>query len=132
MFSPFRAQRTPDRAWRVDEVFAAAENDLHNLVQAIERINGQRTNQNWNMVFSGVRYGASEIRIDGSIRRAQPPDAVRGNIARIMLHIQDSHGFRLSRQDRKLCAWWTSADPPNAWKIERDERTTRVPGKANA
>ena len=113
-------------------MFTAAQNDPQNLVLALGMIKVQRSGNNWGIVSRVKRYGDCEIRIDRSIRRAQPPDAVRGDIARIMLYIQDSQGFRLSRQDRKLCAWWTSVDPPNAWKIESDERITRVPGKANA
>ena len=120
-----------DCCQRVDAVFTAAHNDLHNLVPAVGLINGQRSNHNWGMVSRGERYGACEIRIDGSIRRVQPPDAVRGDIARIMLYMQDTYGFRLSRQDQQLYAAWNNADPPDAWEIERDKRITRVQGKGN-
>jgi len=120
-----------DCCQRVDPMFTAAHNDLHNLVPAVGLINGQRSNHNWGMVSGGQRYGACEIRIDASIRRVQPPDAVRGDIARIMLYMQDTYGFRLSRQDRQLYVAWNNADPPDAWEIERDKRITRVQGKAN-
>ena len=121
-----------DCCQRVDPVFTAAHNDLHNLVPAVGLINGQRSNHNWGMVSGGERYGACEIRIDASIRRVQPPDAVRGDIARIMLYMQDTYGFRLSRQDQQLYRAWNNADPPDAWEIERDKRITRVQGKGNA
>jgi deoxyribonuclease I len=83
-------------------VFTAAHNDLHNLVPAVGMIKGQRSDHNWGIVSRGKRYGACEIRIDASIRRSQPPDAVRGDIARIMLYMTDTYGFRLSRQDQQL------------------------------
>lgn len=66
-----------------------------------------------------------------SIRRVQPPDSVRGDIARTMLYMQDTYGFRLSRQDQQLYAAWNNADPPDAWEIERDKRIARVQGKGN-
>jgi len=120
-----------DCCQRVDETFRAAHNDLNNLVPAVGLINGQRSDHNWGMVSGGERYGACEIRIDSSIRRVQPPDAVRGDIARIMFYMEDTYGFRLSRQNRKLYSAWNNSDPPDAWEIERNERIARVQGKGN-
>jgi len=120
-----------DCCQRVDQVFTAAHNDLHNLVPAVGLINGQRSNHNWGMVSGGERYGTCTIRIDSSIRRVQPPDAVRGDIARIMLYMQDTYGFRLSRQDQQLYAAWNNIDPPDAWEIERDRRIAKLQGKGN-
>ena len=120
-----------DCCQRVDVIFRAAHNDLTNLVPTVGMINGQRSDHNWGMLARRERYSACEIRVDASIRRVQPPDAVRGDIARIMLYMQDTYGFRLSRQDQQLYAAWNNADPPDAWEIERDKRITRVQGKWN-
>ncbi len=49
----------------------------------------------------------------------------------LMLYMQDTYGFRLSRQNQKLYAAWNNADPPDAWQIERDQRIGRQQGKAN-
>jgi len=49
---------------RVDPVFEAAHNDLHNLVPANGLVNGDRSNHNWGMVprSSDERYGNCGIR----------------------------------------------------------------------
>lgn len=87
---------------KVDPTFATAHNDLQNLVPAVGAINGKRSDFNWGMVNGGQRFGDCEIRIDASIRRGEPPAAVRGDIARTMLYMSDTYGFRLSRQDQQL------------------------------
>ena len=71
------------------------------------------------------------IRIDGTIRRAQPPAKVRGDIARTMLSMQYIDGFQLSRQAQQLYAAWNNAGPPDAWEIERNRRIVRLQGKTN-
>ena len=71
------------------------------------------------------------IRIDASIRRVQPPDAVRGDIARTMLYMADTYGFRLSNQDRQLYTAWNRQDPPDEWEIERNRRIEQVQGFGN-
>jgi deoxyribonuclease I len=116
---------------RVDPTFVTAQNDLHNLVPAVGAINAARSNFNWGELRSGSRLGDCEMRFDPILRRVQPPDAVRGEIARTMFYMRDSYGFRLSQQDEKLYAAWNNADPPDAWEIERNRRIRRLQGKGN-
>ncbi len=117
---------------KVDSTFIAAHNDLHNLFPAVGHINGQRSNYNWGMVRGGKQYDQCEMLIDSGTRRAQPPVAVRGDIARTMLYMRDTYGFRLSRQDERLYGAWNNADPPDSWEIARDRRIKAVQGMGNA
>ncbi|MEY6434175.1 endonuclease [Thioalkalicoccus limnaeus] len=116
---------------RVDPVFTAAYNDLHNLVPAVGAINAARSNHNWGRLSSGQTFNPCEIRIDAGLRRVEPPAAVRGDIARIMFYMRDTYGFRLSRQDEQLFAAWNNLDPPDAWEIERNRRIRRLQGAGN-
>jgi deoxyribonuclease I len=118
---------------RVDPIFKAAHNDLHNLYPSVGQVNGQRSNYNWGMVSSrdAETFGTCGIRIDASIRRVQPPDAVRGDIARTMLYMRDTYGFRLSSQDTQLFGAWNNQDPPDAWEIERNRRIKAIQGIGN-
>jgi len=116
---------------RVDPTFVTAHNDLHNLVPAVGAINAARSDFNWGELRSGQRLGDCEMRFDPILRRVQPPDAVRGEIARTMFYMRDTYGFRLSRQDEKLYAVWNNADPPDVWEIERNRRIRRLQGKGN-
>ncbi|MCP5426563.1 MAG: endonuclease [Gammaproteobacteria bacterium] len=115
-----------------DPVFIAAHNDLMNLYPAVGEVNGDRSNYNWGMIPGERRdYGRCDIEVDSSIRRAEPPDAVMGDIARVMFYMSDTYGFRLSQQDQQLYTAWSRQDPPDAWEIERDRRIKAIQGKGN-
>lgn len=115
-----------------DPVFETAHNDLHNLFPAVGEVNGDRSNFNWGMVEGNKReYGACPIEVDESIRRAEPPDAVKGDVARVMFYMEDTYGFKLSDQDRKLFSVWSKQDAPDAWEIERNKRIAKVQDKEN-
>lgn len=115
-----------------DPLFEAAHNDLHNLFPAVGEVNGDRSNFNWGMVEGNKReYGACPMEVDESIRRAEPPDVVKGNVARVMFYMEDTYGFKLSDQDRQLFTVWSKQDPPDAWEIERNQRIAAVEGKEN-
>lgn len=115
-----------------DPVFETAHNDLHNLFPAIGEVNGDRSNFNWGMVEGNKReYGACPIEIDESIRRAEPPNAVKGDVARVMFYMENTYGFKLSDQDRKLFTVWSNQDAPDAWEIERNKRIAAIQGQEN-
>jgi deoxyribonuclease-1 len=116
---------------RVDETFVAAHNDLQNLIPAVGLINGDRRDYSWGMVTGGTRYGDCGIRIDSAARRVQPPEALRGDIARIMLYMRETYGFRLSRQDERLFEAWSRADPVDDWERKRQARIARLQGVEN-
>ena len=116
---------------KVDETFVAAHNDLQNLIPAVGMINGDRRDYRWGMAPAGKRYGNCGIRIDSGGRRVQPPDALRGDIARIMLYMSDTYGFRLSLQDERLFRAWDALDPADAWEIKRQKRIARLQGMEN-
>lgn len=117
---------------RVDETFLVAHNDLQNLIPVVGMINAERRDYRWGMAPDGERYGDCGIRIDAAGRRVQPPDGLRGDIARIMLYMRDTYGFRLSRQDERLFSAWNRLDPPDAWELKRQQRIARLQGMENA
>ena len=47
-------------------------------------------------------YGRCAMKIDARIRRVEPPDNVKGDIARAMFSMSVTYGFNLSNQDRQL------------------------------
>lgn len=73
------------------------------------------------------------MRVDASIRRVQRPAAFRGDIARIMLYMRDTYGFRIIRQDQRQYAACNDAPPcrMRGSEIERHNRIPRVLGKGN-
>lgn len=116
----------------VDPLFEAAHNDLFNLVPAVGEVNGQRRDYNWGMIPGEKRqFGACNIEVDSSTRRAEPPESVMGDIARVMFYMADTYEFTLSRQDEQLFTAWSRQDPPDAWEIERNKRIKAIQGKGN-
>ncbi len=118
---------------KVDPVFEAAHNDLYNLFPAEGEINGDRKDYSWGMAPgapSGV-YGRCAMKIAPDIRRAEPPAAVKGDIARAMLYMSETYGFNLADQDRQLFTAWARQDPPDAWEQTRNQRIAAIQGKDN-
>ncbi|SDX29789.1 endonuclease [Thiocapsa roseopersicina] len=116
---------------RVDPAFAAAHQDLHNLVPAVGAITAARSDHVWGELRSGQQLGDCAIRFDPILRRVQPPEEVRGDIARTVFYMRDTHGVRLGRQDVQRYTAWSNADPPDAPEIERNRRIRRVQGRGN-
>ena len=102
---------------------------MYNLFPAEGEINGY----NWDMVVGAASgdYGRCAFKIDSSQRRAEPPDAVKGDIARAMLYMAETYGFNLSNQDRQLFTGWNRQDPPDAWEKTRNQRIAAIQGKEN-
>jgi deoxyribonuclease-1 len=96
-------------------------------------VNGDRRDYNWGMVpgVGSSDYGRCAFKIDASIRRAEPPDAVKGDIARAMMYMSETYGFNLSNQDRQLFTAWAKQDPPDAWEQTRHQRIAAIQGKDN-
>ncbi len=118
---------------KVDPVFEAAHNDLFNLFPAEGEINGDRKDYSWGMV-PGVPssvYGRCAMKIASDIRRAEPPDIVKGDIARAMFYMSETYGFNLADQDRQLFTAWARQDPPDAWEQTRNQRIAAIQGKDN-
>ena len=117
---------------QVDPVFNSAHNDLFNLVPAVGEVNGKRSDYNWGMIPGEQRvFGTCNKEMDSSIRRAEPPESVQGDIARILFYMADTYGFNLSRQDEQLFTAWSRQDPPDAWEVERSRRIKTLQGKDN-
>lgn len=118
---------------KTEPKFEMAHNDLHNLFPAIGEVNGDRSNYNWGMIPDSKQavYGKCEMKIDSSINRAEPPNRVKGDIARVYFYMAATYGFNLSRQDRQLFTAWDKQDPVDAWEIERNKRIAAIQGNLN-
>jgi deoxyribonuclease-1 len=115
-----------------DPLFEAAHNDLHNLFPAVGEVNGDRSNYPWGMIPGEKReYGTCNIEVNSSIRRAEPPDTVKGDIARVYFYMERTYGFNISRQQRQLFTAWAKTDPPDEWEYERNNRIAEIQGRGN-
>lgn len=115
-----------------DKVFHAAHNDLHNLYPAAGEINGDRSNYKFGMISGEKReYGQCDFEVDKEAKRAEPPNNVKGNIARTYFYISDTYNIPLSDQQRQLFQAWNKSDPVDTWERERNQRIKKIQGNAN-
>lgn len=110
---------------RVDPKFRAMENDLHNLWPAVGELNGDRSNREFGYVAGEPReYGECDFEV--SKTAVEPPDEVRGEIARSYLYMAKVHGLPLTSIEQKTFHEWNLLDPPTEWELERDRRIAKV------
>ena len=112
--------------------FKKMEADLHNLVPAIGEVNGDRSNyrfSDWN--GKPDQYGQCEMVVDFKQRKAQPPIASRGSIARSYLYMQQRYAMPLSPSQLKLYSAWNKIHPTNAWECERNRRIFAIQKNQN-
>lgn len=125
----FKGRKCAEKA---NAAFRFMQADMYNLYPAIGAVNAMRSNYRYSML-PGVpaTFGTCSMKIDG--RRAEPPEASRGTIARTVLYMADVYGthYRLSRQDRQLMEAWDRQYPVDAWECERARRIEKIQGNSN-
>lgn len=126
-----------ERCQKTDAEFARMEADLHNLTPAVGEVNEDRGNFRFAELGAPDRrvakesYGRCAIRIDAASRSVEPPDAVKGQVARIYLYMHDRYRLSMSAQQQKLMLAWHQQYPPTDWERERDRRIAAVMGHGN-
>lgn len=121
---------------KIDEEFERIEADLHNLFPAVGELNGDRSNLPFGLVEGEARdYGRCNFEINRDARKAdrvaEPPDDVRGDLARAALYMADTYDVRLSAGLRTLLLDWHRVDPPDDWERLRDARIEAAQGNRN-
>ncbi|WP_289830057.1 endonuclease [Crenobacter oryzisoli] len=117
-----------------DRVFARAEGDLVNLVPAIGEVNADRSNYSfsaWQRGNPHPQYGQCPMIIDSKMKKVQPPEPIRGRIARIYLYMHQTYALRMSRQDSQLMCAWSREHPVDDWELRRNKRIRALQGSDN-
>jgi deoxyribonuclease-1 len=118
-----------------DRTFRRLEADMHNLAPAVGELNGDRENFPFGEVPGEPRlYGACDFEVQNGV--AEPRAAIRGEIARAHLYLNDrltaeiGRGF-MSREEALRFQSWNVQDPPDDWECERNARIYDVQGRDN-
>ncbi len=121
-----------DRCRRTSRVFNRIETDMHNLYPALRDINEARGAQAFGII-DGERHlrRGCDFEVDPGRRRVEPRPAVRGDIARAMLYMEQRYGLPLYARQRRLLEEWHRRDPPDAMERRRDAAITVLQGKPN-
>lgn len=115
-----------------DPKFVEAHNDLHNLMQVVGEVNADRSNFRYDQISGpATQYGQCQFKVDFQNRRAEPPDNLKGDVARITFYMRDMYRLRLSSQQTRLYEIWSRQDPVDPIELERDRRIERIQGNSN-
>jgi len=119
-------------ASKVSMEYRYMESDMYNLVPAIGKINGDRSNSEFGEIPGEKReYGKCDFEVNGGT--SEPAPEIRGDIARIYFYMEWAYPGRgiLSKKKRKLFEAWDRQDPVDAWECERCQRIERIQGNEN-
>jgi len=108
------------------------ESDMHNLVPSIGEINGDRSNYPYGNIRGEKRvYGSVDMEIESKLRRAEPKQNIRGEIARTYLFMREKYNIPLSPEQEDQFIKWNNQDPPSRWEKKRNLLIKGLQGDAN-
>ena len=119
-------------ARKANPLFRRMEADLYNLVPAVGEVNAARSNFSMAEIPGEAReFGACDVEM--ADRKVEPRAAVRGDIARIYLYLNQVYPGRgvVSAKNASLFEAWAAADPVDADECRRAARIRELQGNAN-
>jgi deoxyribonuclease-1 len=117
---------------KVNATFRKIEADLHNLVPSVGELNGDRSNLPYGLVTGESRvYGACNFEIGGVRKVTEPPDDIRGDVARIWFYMSQTYNVTLTAAMRAMFEQWSTADPADDWERLRNDRIEAAQGNRN-
>lgn len=119
-------------ARRVSKLYRLMESDMYNLTPAIGLINQRRSNYPYREVPGEERkFGGCDFEV--SEKTVEPPENVRGDIARTYLYMNDVYPGRniISSGEKKMFQEWDRKDPVDKWECERCKKIEGIQGNVN-
>lgn len=115
--TPYRERRCAER---VSQSYRLMHADMYNLYPAVGAVNGARKNYAFSPFFKRIppAFGACSVKIRS--RRVEPPEFVRGIIARTYLYFEHAYHIPLlGPMKRKLMQEWNTLYPVTANECKR-------------
>tara|TARA_R110001583_G_scaffold138880_1_gene290628 strand:+ start:50839 stop:51576 length:738 start_codon:yes stop_codon:yes gene_type:complete len=113
-------------AEKVNIEYRHMQSDMFNLYPAIGAVNALRSNYNFTMLPAVKSdFGSCGMKIDA--RKAEPPKAARGQIARTYLYMDDTYKrYSMSKSQRQLMNAWDKMYHVDAWECARAKKITSL------
>ena len=109
------------------------EADLHNLAPSVGELNADRSNHPYGEVPGEPReYGSCDFEMGTNPKRAEPPAAVQGDVARIWFYMAQTYAVPLTAAQRRMLTRWSADDPVDEWEKLRDDRVEAPQANRNA
>ena len=116
----------------IDPFFNQAQNDLHNIWPSIDRINLIKSNYEVNYVGESGKDVGCGFLVERKGKRFQPPNAVKGDVARVVLYMTDTYKIPLSFHQNRMLQNWHQDDPVNEWESKRNRIIYDLQGNSNS
>jgi len=95
--------------------------DLHNLAPSIGQVNALRSSDQYTEIPGGPS-GFGSCPIQDVQREFEPPDCLKGDVARIWLYMSFRHGVEIPPNERDMFERWSANDPVSPWEKDREGR----------
>lgn len=110
--------------------------DFHNLAPSLHQINRFRSNDRYGEVGKKVVLweGCDVLDENGTSKeegKFEPPDCVKGDVARVWLYMKDKYRVFIPEKEYKMFLTWALIDPVSAWERLRDKRIQEIQGDSN-
>lgn len=109
-------------------VYRRVEHDLNNIVPVQTRFELKQRNAHYAELSPKAPMDRCGVRSEGQLM--DPPDRIKGNIARIIAYMHRTYGLPLIAPAKLLQAW-NKLDPPDADELARNQRIVSIGGQAN-
>ena len=97
---------------RVSKQFKLMQADMYNLVPAIGELNEDRNNFTFTQLTGEPRvYGNVNFEVNFKQRKVEPPEYVKGQIARTYFYFKKTYNLKISKKQMKLYKAWNKLYP---------------------
>ena len=117
---------------KVDPEFRKLSGNLHNLAPSIGEVNGNRSNYRFSqLTMDASQYGQCQAKTDFKVRKFEPRDEVKGDVARVNFYFESKGYIKISKSQRRLFQVWDKQDPVSEYECLIHERKARIQGEKN-
>lgn len=103
--------------------------DLHNIVPADAYFDFKRKTSNFGVADETIE--ANECGIKKTFQIIEPPNTIKGDIARIIVYMHTTYNLPLKQPVADLLLW-NQIDPPSQEEISRNDKIKMIQGTSNA
>lgn len=119
---------TPSQCERESEKYRHIASDLHNMIPVQNSIEMRRRNAEYAQL--GERVAAEECGIREGFQNIEPPDTIKGDVARGVFYMAQTYDLPLIGTDQVFDTW-NREDPPDDRELTRNNRIKELQGNEN-
>lgn len=114
---------------KVSEQFRLMEADLYNLVPAIGELNADRSNFTFSELEGEPRkYGKVDFEVDFTMRKVEPRNEIKGQIARIYFYFHKTYNLPISKKQLQLFNAWNKQYPESVQELKVNKIKEKIQG----